>query len=72
MTTTIKKDDFIQSIADGLQFISYYHPTDFIQANYSREAMTRKLAEIVDEAPDVFGRPMEQAIPASTGKAFAG
>nr|VFK55629.1 MAG: fumarase, class I, homodimeric [Candidatus Kentron sp. TUN] len=32
MMTTIKKDDFIQSIADGLQYISYYHPTDFIRA----------------------------------------
>ncbi|MDJ0958139.1 MAG: fumarate hydratase [Arenicellales bacterium] len=30
--TTIKKGDFIQSIADALQFISYYHPLDFIQA----------------------------------------
>ena len=30
--TQIRQDDFIQSIADGLQFISYYHPTDYIQA----------------------------------------
>jgi tartrate dehydratase alpha subunit/fumarate hydratase class I-like protein len=30
--TTITQDDFIQSIADGLQFISYYHPLDYIQA----------------------------------------
>ena len=30
--TTIKKEDFITSIADALQFISYYHPVDFIQA----------------------------------------
>lgn len=29
---TIKQDDFIESIADALQFISYYHPKDFIQA----------------------------------------
>jgi fumarate hydratase, class I len=29
---TIKKSDFIQSIADALQYISYYHPTDYIQA----------------------------------------
>ena len=28
----IKKQDFIDSIADALQFISYYHPTDFIEA----------------------------------------
>ena len=32
MTTNIKQADFIQSIADSLQFISYYHPQDFIQA----------------------------------------
>jgi fumarate hydratase class I len=27
---TIKQDDFIQSIADALQYISYYHPVDYI------------------------------------------
>ena len=32
MTTTIREDDLIQSVADALQFISYYHPRDFIQA----------------------------------------
>ncbi|MEB0038859.1 fumarate hydratase, partial [Pseudomonas sp. RTS2] len=30
--TVIKKDDLIQSDAEALQFISYYHPEDFIQA----------------------------------------
>ncbi|MCP3668972.1 MAG: fumarate hydratase [Gammaproteobacteria bacterium] len=30
--TTIRQQDLIQSIADGLQYISYYHPTDYIQA----------------------------------------
>ena len=30
--TIIKQEDLIQSIADALQFISYYHPTDFIRA----------------------------------------
>ncbi len=30
MTTTIKKDDLITSIADALQYISYYHPKDYI------------------------------------------
>ncbi|MFZ9116771.1 MAG: fumarate hydratase, partial [Burkholderiaceae bacterium] len=28
----IAQHDFIQSIADSFQFISYYHPTDFVQA----------------------------------------
>ena len=30
--TTIKQADVIQSIQDSLQYISYYHPVDFIQA----------------------------------------
>ena len=30
--TTIRQEDFVQSIADALQFISYYHPLDYIQA----------------------------------------
>jgi len=30
--TIIRQDDFIDSVADALQFISYYHPVDFIQA----------------------------------------
>jgi fumarate hydratase, class I len=30
--TTIRESDFVQSIADALQFISYYHPRDYIQA----------------------------------------
>ncbi len=29
--TVIKQEDFIQSVADALQYISYYHPVDFIQ-----------------------------------------
>jgi len=28
--TTIKQDDLIQSVADALQYISYYHPVDYI------------------------------------------
>jgi fumarate hydratase class I len=30
--TTIKQDDLIQSVADALQYISYYHPPDFVSA----------------------------------------
>ena len=30
--TTIRQEDFIDSIADALQFISYYHPADYIKA----------------------------------------
>ncbi|NNJ90213.1 MAG: fumarate hydratase [Gammaproteobacteria bacterium] len=32
--TVIKQSDFIQSIAEGFQFISYYHPKDYIDALY--------------------------------------
>lgn len=38
--TTIRQDDFIQSVADALQYISYYHPKDFVDAvhaAYQRE-----------------------------------
>jgi len=38
--TVIKQEDLIQSVADALQFISYYHPKDFIDAvhaAYERE-----------------------------------
>lgn len=31
MTTIIKEEDLIQSIADAVQFISFYHPADYIQ-----------------------------------------
>ncbi len=37
---TIRQDDFIQSIADALQHMSYYHPLDYIHAlaeAYERE-----------------------------------
>ena len=38
--TTIRQQDFIDSIADALQFISYYHPADYVRslaAAYARE-----------------------------------
>ena len=38
--TIIKQDDVIQSVADALQYISYYHPADFIKgmaAAYEKE-----------------------------------
>jgi fumarate hydratase, class I len=38
--TTIREADFIQSITDAFQFISYYHPVDYIKAlekAYERE-----------------------------------
>ena len=38
--TIIRQDHLIQSVADALQFISYYHPADYIRAlsrAYDRE-----------------------------------
>ncbi len=38
--TVIKQEDLIQSVADALQYISYYHPVDFIKslaAAYEKE-----------------------------------
>src|SRR5688500_20032325 len=29
---TIKRADLVHSVADALQFISYYHPADYIRA----------------------------------------
>lgn len=41
MATVIRQEDLIESVANALQFISYYHPLDFINAvnaAYEREA----------------------------------
>src|SRR3954464_5277040 len=38
--TAIRWNDLVQSVADALQFISYYHPADYIRAlsrAYERE-----------------------------------
>jgi fumarate hydratase class I len=38
--TVIREEDFVQSVADAFQFISYYHPADYIRdlyAAYQRE-----------------------------------
>ena len=40
MPTVIREPDFVQSVADALQYISYYHPRDYIRAlgaAYERE-----------------------------------
>lgn len=41
MATIIQQNDLIESVADALQYISYYHPIDFIEAlnkAYEKEA----------------------------------
>ncbi|MBS3805766.1 MAG: fumarate hydratase [Oleiphilaceae bacterium] len=48
MTTVIRQEDLIESVADALQFISYYHPRDFIQAVY--EAYQREESQAAKDA----------------------
>ena len=48
MSTVIRKDDLIQSVADALQFISYYHPLDFIQA--VNEAYEKEVSQAAKDA----------------------
>ena len=61
--TVIRQDDLIESVADALQFISYYHPVDFIQAvnqAYEREespVAKDALAQIlINSRMSAFGR----------------
>lgn len=45
MSVIIKEEDLIQSIADGIQFISYYHPVDYIRhlaRAYERESLAAR------------------------------
>lgn len=44
----IRQDDLIDSVADALQFISYYHPKDFIQAVH--EAYLREESQAAKDA----------------------
>ena len=42
--TVIKQQDLTDSVADALQFISYYHPLDFVQAVHRAWEMERNPA----------------------------
>ena len=46
--TVIRQADFIESIADALQFISYYHPLDYIKA--VEEAYNREESQAAKDA----------------------
>jgi fumarate hydratase class I len=46
--TTIKQQDVIDSVADALQYISYYHPKDFIDAIH--EAYQREESQAAKDA----------------------
>ena len=48
MTTVIRQDDLIESVADALQFISYYHPKDFIDGVY--EAYQKEESQAAKDA----------------------
>jgi len=45
---TIKQTDFIQSVADAFQFISYYHPVDYIKSLH--EAYLREQSPAAKDA----------------------
>ena len=45
---TIKQEDFISSVADAFQYISYYHPVDYIRALH--EAYTREQSPAAKDA----------------------
>ena len=42
--TVIKDRDIVESVADALQFISYYHPADFVQAVHRAYEMEQSQA----------------------------
>jgi len=46
--TVIKQNDVIESVADALQYISYYHPKDFIDAVH--EAYQREESKAAKDA----------------------
>ena len=46
--SVIRQDDFIDSVADALQFISYYHPKDFVDAVH--EAWKKELNPAAKDA----------------------
>lgn len=48
MPVTIREDDLIESIADAIQFISFYHPADFIQ--YMSRAYEREQSPAARDA----------------------
>ena len=46
--TVIREEDVVQSVADALQFISYYHPVDFVQSIH--EAWKREKSPAAKDA----------------------
>ena len=55
--TLIKTADLIESVADALQFISYYHPMDYIRAlGQAYEAEANPAAKDESHADVPYGR----------------
>ena len=50
--TLIREDDVIASVADALQYISYYHSADFIQAMGRAHAIepARAMKEVLSQS----------------------
>ena len=53
MTTTIRHADFVESIAASLQYISYYHPADYI-AHLARAYATEQSAAAKDAIAQIL------------------
>ena len=60
--TVILQEDFIRSVAGALQYISYYHPTDYITSltkAYEREhelALTHNARELLAQTERALAR----------------
>ncbi len=76
-TTSIRQEDLIESIAGALQYISYYHPTDYIahlarayereKSPAAKDAIAQILTNSQDErhgpAPHLPGHRHRQRLP---------
>ncbi|BHH83548.1 fumarate hydratase [Desulforhopalus sp. 52FAK] len=60
---TIKKADFVTSIADSLQYISYYHPLDFVKAVHKAYKREKNQA-----AKDAIGQILTNSKMSAVGK----
>lgn len=63
MSSVITNADFIQSIEDAFQFISYYHPVDFINAMYKAYQREKSIP-----ARDALAQILTNSYLAATGQ----
>ena len=64
MTTTIRHDDLVESIAAALQYISYYHPADYIAhlaRAYQRVLLEKRYRSSGRGEPDGSAEPADSA-----------